>query len=499
MKIRPIYFHLFLSTASAYVVQTPGNHELPQLPKKNDIGVAPTTKNLETVASQGMLGGTDDMMRRLNLGSNYAAAAVSSDEVVDEIEELNTIKLQDENEKYDSEIVASKEELVEELQKQIKPTLDVVVEDVEESPKARIDEPAKKVVVKLKIVEDEPEEDEAAEPEMKTKAEAEKHLIVTGWDEDEAEERAIAALEEQEEVVPVEAFEERLPYSPDSREQLFEFSAVDDFSAKFDEKLSRRMVSSNRFHADGRSVNPRPAFVARADYPKAQPANEATSATGNEEPAIISHHSHPSRNVAGMNSFVYNEAQEIPVLRFNYRGEIVEDDAPEETETEAAPALVEESKAPEVEAEVALEESKAPEATPADEIKEEGESAMEQVQDAVALQHAPRQAPAGRVGYLSTQYSFENWFDSKSKVTAAIFGQQEAKEYVPVEEIASEPSPVKPVETVSDLMETDPDLQDKIRQAARGESGYFSNRYSYDNWHENPQSNNIFLRETHIE
>jgi hypothetical protein len=42
-------------------------------------------------------------------------------------------------------------------------------------------------------------------------------------------------------------------------------------------------------------------------------------------------------------------------------------------------------------------------------------------------------------------------------------------------------------------------LQEKNKQAVTGRSEYFADRYHYDNWFDNPNSNNLFLRAMHIE
>ncbi|CAJ1956735.1 unnamed protein product [Cylindrotheca closterium] len=443
MKIQPIYFVIFLATASAYIVETPGSHESPLKlgDQKQTNKVVPSPDDLKTVASQGMLGGTSDLMKRLSLGSDYAVATshleeaevpavaeVEQDSEVDIMALLESIKQLEEEMKE----IISKEEM-ESLQEQIKPTKTMAVtEAMDEAPEVKVAEMEAKMNVKLTIVED--EEEEADVPELEV--EAGEDIVRIAMECDEAEEENISPTNlEAEEVAPTmvggaeesvqKSIEEPLPYSSYSREQMEVFSAVDDFSAKFDEKLPRRLVSNFRLDQDGRRVNSmRPAFVARAEDPNTQATDEAPSATGHESFDI-------------------------------------------------------------------------------------GES---------AIQHSPPPTTWRVGGYLPEEYSCDNWFDTKSKVTAAVYGKKEktralsnastqAASITAVSQPASnwfdnqskvtEAIYGNPKKTENDF--SDPALQERNRNAVTGKIAYFSNRYSYDNWHDNPTSNNLFMREGHIE
>ncbi|KAL3926395.1 MAG: hypothetical protein SGBAC_013492 [Bacillariaceae sp.] len=495
MKVQSIYLALFLTTASAYIAETPGSKESPlKLEDQKQAKVAHSPHDIKTVASQGMLGGTDDLMKRLSLGSDFAAASYSDESevaaVIDEAEIarmmaetellIQAIKKLDDDEKkevIDKEEQESPQEqikptaMIEETeilikaikeldekveifskkesdspQEQIKPTkVKTATEVVEEAPKSKAAENGGEKTVKLTIVEDVDEEetmpelevewDEAEEetvPEPEAIAVVGKESIISGRDEAEDDEETVGvptmeeedvitltATEEVEEAAlamvqapePIqEIVEEPLPYSPYSREQMVVFSAVDDFSAKFDEKLPRRLVSSYRLDQNGRRVNTmHPAFAARTQHPnRPQPVNHESppSATGTEHVNI-------------------------------------------------------------------------------------GDGAMGKVVEgaAGALQRSPR--PGRRIGYLPHEYTCESWFDTKSKVTSAVYGgkskdetKKEEAPRVPVSSGSFQPASSW-FDTRSKVTEAIYGTQPEIETSGASESyHYYPTHSSQDKWHD---------------
>jgi hypothetical protein len=73
MMIKSASLILFLSSVNGYIVERPGSNEKPL---KNVGGGLPLQNlELEKFAQQGLTGNSDDLFRRLNLGSAYASAA----------------------------------------------------------------------------------------------------------------------------------------------------------------------------------------------------------------------------------------------------------------------------------------------------------------------------------------------------------------------------------------------------------------------------------------
>eukprot|EP00980_Cylindrotheca_fusiformis_P009762 scaffold2153_cov131-Cylindrotheca_fusiformis.AAC.5 len=207
--------------AAAYIVENP--RELPNLmpprSKQNGGGLAPPSfanQDLQLVGQQGLLGETNDMMKRLSLGRDYAVAPV----VEAPLEDISA--------------EASVEDLLEEAQVE-----EAAIRQEQIEPTKTLKEP-----------------------------------IVTGWDvsEEAEEEEVVATLAEPEAMTPppVEKEEEANEIAPAQQdEQKVSLTmAVDDFTAKF---MQRKRVNSVLTPPPRPIVNLKPAFVAEKNEAPAAP------------------------------------------------------------------------------------------------------------------------------------------------------------------------------------------------------------------------------------
>jgi hypothetical protein len=443
MMIRQLVIASIFSSASAYIVEKPGTHERLQnllKQKEQGTGLAPSVRagssieEMQAVGQQGMMGETNDLMKRLNLGSGYAVAVVETEE---------------------------------DVQEQIESTV--------------------------------------------------KDSIITGWDvEDE---------EDEDEVAPV-------------KEASVITTVTDDFTTKFAERKPQHVVSVYPPVTAGPTVNikpkMKPAFVEKA--PKTTAGIDAT----------IPHRRRRrrrTREVEDTDVVLQNEMQEIPVLK--------EEEATTTTTTDAAPAdsVVSQLQEKNQQAVMDLTEYFAnryhndnwfdnPNSNNLflQAMHAEGEEEVAHVKELPVITTAtddftakfaekkpqqvvsmyppvtagptvnikPKMKPAfveeapRATGGMDTSVLHRRHHTREVEDMDVVL-QNEMQE-IPVlkEEVATDTTTM----TTTDAAPADSvvsQLQEKNQQAVTGQSTYYAERYHYDNWFDNPNANNLFLRAMHME